>query len=145
MRTKAKILFLNEESTANPAIDGIWDQLSLVYEVEHIFNWSQANEAVRMADYEGLAINFKDHFIDDARQIEALLKIDPSLKIMLFVSGIENFMVRQFLDSGVKGFLSKYCHDGLDIKNGIAAVLKGKNYISKELINLSMDEQYHRR
>jgi two-component system invasion response regulator UvrY len=84
-----------------------------------------------------LDINLPD--TDAFTLIDRILAHVPVTKILLFSLVADHSTLKRYIRSGVKGFISKNS-DESDIVAAIRTVLSGTRYLSREVMNLILDE-----
>jgi two-component system invasion response regulator UvrY len=78
--------------------------------------------------------------IDAFAFINRILTQVPGSKILLFSLVSDHSTLRRYIRSGVRGFVNKNS-DEADIVAAIRTVLSGNRYLSREMMNLILDEK----
>lgn len=71
--------------------------------------------------------------------LEYIGKMFPSTKVLIFSMGSEVLYAKRFLQAGAKGYLAKDSSIG-EVKIAIETILEGGKYISKNLMDILVDD-----
>jgi len=94
----------------------------------------QAVKLVKKNDYDLLTLDLNIPGSDCNTFAKTILAIKPDLKILIYTMNNESFYAKHFFKAGVKGFLNKTKGNETELLRAIDMILRGKKYISQELI-----------
>jgi two-component system, NarL family, invasion response regulator UvrY len=118
VRSGIKLLILNSyaESEVHEAKDG---ETALALVKENSYDFAMLDVQMPNTDSFALMENFKANY--------------PELKVLVFSMNSENVYALRYIKAGAKGFISKDAPMD-EVKKAIDLVLKGKKYISEDLL-----------
>src|SRR6185295_13919637 len=92
-----------------------------------------AIKKIKEKNYDLVVLDINIPGSDCGNLLSTFLSLKPDLRILIFSMNEENLFAMHYLKMGARGFVSKNAVDE-EIINAIQQVLKGKKYMSPELI-----------
>jgi two-component system, NarL family, invasion response regulator UvrY len=112
------------------------------YPAAQLLEAKDGNEAIALLKTEPVTTVILDVKLPDTSSFELIEYIKshhPAISVLVFSMGPENLYAFRFIKAGANGYLSKEAPIE-EVKKAVEAVIKGKRYISPEVMNILVDE-----
>jgi two-component system invasion response regulator UvrY len=134
------ILLIDEHAIVRAGLKYILREFFSSVSTEEAANANEAIRKILKSTYDLVILDINLPNIDAFSLINRILMHVPSSKILLFSLVSDQSTLKRYIRSGVKGFVNKNS-DEADVVAAIRTVLSGNRYLSREIMNLILDEK----
>lgn len=100
-------------------------------------NFQQVLDLIKIFPFDLILLDINMPGGDNLGMISSILKINASLKILVFSSYEESVFAMRYIQAGAYGYLSKDTEESIVLK-AVKTVLKGDKYISDKLVQTQL-------
>lgn len=100
-------------------------------------NFQQVLDLIKIFEFDLIMLDINMPGGDNLEMISSILKINSSIKILVFSSYEESVFAMRYIQAGAFGYLSKDTDEEVVIK-AVNTVLKGDKYISEKLVQTQL-------
>ncbi|MGA0557392.1 response regulator [Larkinella sp. VNQ87] len=140
-KTVRRILIVDDHSIVRSGIRLLLKERYSTLEVHEAKNGSTAFGQIIAQGYDLVVMDINMPNTDTFSLLQNIRAITPDLPIMIFTIMTEYAFAKRYLQSGVKGYVSKQAEDD-EILSAIHAILLGKQYIQHELLEQMVNDNH---